>query len=317
MRRLAAAAFLAALSAFGIVRRRRPPRVPVSNAKVVIIVGATEGTTSTYRSYADQAYAEAIKYTSNVTKVYSPNATWSKVKAAVAGANIVVYFGHGNGWPSPYTYDPKYTTKDGMGLNDPAHLSDSVHKYYGEPSMATLSLAPNAIVLLGNLCYASGNSEPGETAPSVTVAHQRIDNYAAGFIKGGARAVIADGHGGLVSYIRGLFTTGQTIVDLWRSVPNFHGHVTRSPRPDRPATRRTPTRTRRRAATTARSSRSRRSRRPRSRTSSATRARSRDARRSRAGAGRRARHAAPRSARRPRSAGGRRRPRSTCPTGRA
>ena len=25
--------------------------------------------------------------------------------------------GHGNGWPSPYTYDPNYTTKDGFGLN--------------------------------------------------------------------------------------------------------------------------------------------------------------------------------------------------------
>jgi hypothetical protein len=113
-----------------------------------------------------------------------------------------------------------------MGLNDPTHLSDSVHKYYGEPYMAQLGLAPNAIVLLGNLCYASGNSEPGGTAPTVSVARQRIDNYAAGFLKGGARAVIADGHGGLVSYIRGLFTSSRTILDLWRSVPNYHGHET-------------------------------------------------------------------------------------------
>jgi flagellar hook assembly protein FlgD len=225
LRRLAAAAALAALTAFG-VSAPTSAAVPVSNAKVVIIVGATEGTTSTYRSYADQAYAEAIKYTSRVTKVYSPNATWSKVKAAAAGANILLYYGHGNGWPSPYPYDPQYTTKDGMGLNDPTHLSDSVHKYYGEPSMAQLGLAPNAIVLLGNLCYASGNSEPGGTAPSVSVARQRIDNYSAGFLKGGARAVIADGHGGLISYIRGLFTSSRTIVDLWRSVPDFHGHAT-------------------------------------------------------------------------------------------
>jgi hypothetical protein len=100
LRRLAAAALLAALTAFG-VSAPAAAAVPVSNAKVVIVVGATEGTTSTYRSYADQAYAEAIKYTSRVTKVYSPNATWSKVKAAVAGANIVLYYGHGNGWPSP------------------------------------------------------------------------------------------------------------------------------------------------------------------------------------------------------------------------
>ena len=197
MRRLAAAAALAALTAFGVAAPAAAA-VPVSTAKVVIIVGATRRhDRAPIAPYADQAYAEAIKYTSRVTKVYSPNATWSKVKAAVAGANIVLYYGHGNGWPSPYTYDPQYTTKDGMGLNDPTHLSDNVHKYYGEPYMAQLGLAPNAIVLLGNLCYASGNSEPGGTAPSVSVARQRIDNYAAGFLKGGARAVIADGHGGL------------------------------------------------------------------------------------------------------------------------
>jgi flagellar hook assembly protein FlgD len=225
LRRLAAAAFLAVLTAIGSIGSVAAA-VPISTAKVVIIVGATQGSTSTYRSYADAAYAEAIKYTSRVTKVYSPNATWSKVKAAVAGANIVLYYGHGNGWPSPYTYDPNYTTKDGFGLNDPTNLSDNVHKYYGEPYMAQLGLAPNAIVLLGNLCYASGNSEPGGTAPTVSVARQRIDNYAAGFMKGGARAVIADGHGSLVPYIRGLFTTGQTVINLWRSAPNYHAHET-------------------------------------------------------------------------------------------
>ena len=232
MRRPALAAALALLGAIGAAAP--VAAVQTSSAKVVIIVGATEGTTSTYRSYADQAYAEAIKYTSRVTRVYSPNATWAKVKAATAGANIVLYYGHGNGWPSPYTYDPAFTTKDGFGLNDPNILSDNVHKYYGEPSVDDLGLAPNAIVLLGNLCYASGNSEPGGAAPSVTVAHQRIDNYAAGFLKGNAEAVIADGHGGLVSYIRALFTTNQSIVNLWRSVPDFHNHVaafasTRSP----------------------------------------------------------------------------------------
>ena len=36
------------------------------------------------------------------SKVYSPYATWSAVKAALQGANIVVYLGHGNGFPNPY-----------------------------------------------------------------------------------------------------------------------------------------------------------------------------------------------------------------------
>ncbi|HEX7347830.1 MAG TPA: FlgD immunoglobulin-like domain containing protein [Candidatus Limnocylindrales bacterium] len=198
-------------------------------AKVVIVVGATHGATAKYRSYADAAYAEAIKHTPNVVKVYSPNATWSKVKSAAVGASILIYFGHGNGWPSPYTYDPNYTTKDGMGLNADLNgdgkLSDYENKYYGEPSVKTLDLAPNAIVLLHHLCYASGNSEPGHAQPTVTVARQRISNYAAGFIASNAQAVLADGHRGPVDYIRALFTTDQTIEAMWRTAPGNNGHV--------------------------------------------------------------------------------------------
>src|SRR3990172_10512600 len=57
--------------------------VGLSSAKVVIIVGATHSSTSRYRDIADSAYAEAIKYSSNVVKVYSPNATWAAVKPAL------------------------------------------------------------------------------------------------------------------------------------------------------------------------------------------------------------------------------------------
>ena len=131
------------------------------------------------------------------------------VKAATVGASIVIYFGHGNGWPSPYTYDPKYTTKDGFGLNASAGNGDGNTKYYGEPSVATLDLAPNAIVLLHHLCYASGNSEPGHAAPSVATARKRVDNYGAGFLRTNARAVLADGHRGPVEYLRAIFTTDQ------------------------------------------------------------------------------------------------------------
>jgi flagellar hook assembly protein FlgD len=194
--------------------------------KVVIVVGATHSVTTRYRSYADAAYAEAIKYTPNVVKVYSPNATWAAVKAAANGASILIYFGHGNGWPSPYTYDAKYTTKDGFGLNATAGNGDNNNKYYGEPYVSTLELADNAIVLLHHLCYASGNSEPGAAAPSVTTARKRIDNYGAGFLRGKARAVLADGHRGPVDYLKAIFTTNQTIESLWRKAPNANGNVT-------------------------------------------------------------------------------------------
>ena len=155
--------------------------------KVVIVVGATHGATAGYRADADVAYAEARKYTPNVVKVYSPNATWAKVKAAAVGASVVIYLGHGNGWPSPYTYDPAYTTKDGFGLNATAGAGDSNNKYYGEPYIATLDLAPGALVILNHLCYASGNSEPGNPEPSITVARQRADNYASALPEGRRR----------------------------------------------------------------------------------------------------------------------------------
>ena len=195
---------------------------PLSTAKVVLIVGATGSATANYRDVADSAYATAIQYSSNVVKVYSPNATWAAAKAAMTGASVVIYLGHGNGWPSPYTYDPSYTTKDGMGLNATANSGDSNTKYYGEPALATVDLAPNAVVLLNHLCYASGNSEPQNPAPTLSVAQQRADNYGQGFIKAGAGAVIAEGHGSINGMIRDLFTTHQSVVDLWRGQYDYH-----------------------------------------------------------------------------------------------
>ena len=223
MRKTVAALFVTLVAMLGIW----VPSVSaayVSNAKVVIIVGAVHGQTDSYRQRGDAAYYEAKKYTPNVTRVYSPNATWSKVKSATTNANIVIYMGHGNGWPSPYTYDPNYTTKDGFGLNATAGNGDYNVKYYGEPSVDDLDLAPNAIILLHHLCYASGNSEPGNAEPSVTTAKQRATNYAAGFLRSPARAVIADGHMGAAYYLRGLFTTNQSILSLWRNAPNYNGN---------------------------------------------------------------------------------------------
>ncbi len=223
MRKSAVALAFALVATLGIIVPSAA--AATSDPKVVIIVGATHGATAGYRADADVAYAEAIKYTSNVVKVYSPNATWSNVKAAVVGAAVVIYMGHGNGWPSPYTYDANYTTKDGFGLNATAGAGDYNNKYYGEPSIATIALAPGAIVLLHHLCYASGNSEPGNPEPTVSVARQRADNYAAAFLKAGASAVIADGHSGAERYLRALFTTHQSIEDMWRTMPNGNGNI--------------------------------------------------------------------------------------------
>jgi hypothetical protein len=164
-----------------------------------------------------------------VVKVYSPNATWARVKSAVSGASIVIYFGHGNGWPSPYTFDPNYTTKDGFGLNATEGNGDYNNKYYGEPYVSTLNLAPGAVVMLHHLCYAAGNSEPGQPEPSISVARQRVDNYASGFLRAGAAAVIADGHAGPEGYLQAMFTTQQPLESMWANQPTANGNIVSFP----------------------------------------------------------------------------------------
>ena len=185
------------------------------------------GHTAHYKDDANQIVGEARRWTSNVVKVYTPNATWTKVKAAAQGASVLVYLGHGNGWPSIYA--PFQTlTKDGLGL-DPSSGADSTRTvYYGESYISRdIRLAPNAVVLLYHLCYASGNTEPGLAVGSFATSRQRVDNYGAGFIGAGARAVIAEGHPAhpVVDGIRQLFTKSRTLETVFRSAPTAHDNV--------------------------------------------------------------------------------------------
>jgi flagellar hook assembly protein FlgD len=134
--------------------------------------------------------------------------------------------GHGNGFPSPYSTSPNPNTQNGMGLNATAGAGDSNTKYYGERFIANeVDLAPNAVVILSHNCYASGNSEPGRAEPSLSVARARIDNFAAGFLRAGARAVIAEGHSDPSFFIEQLFATHQTIEQIWRGGPRPHGNT--------------------------------------------------------------------------------------------
>ena len=203
------------------------PAMAASPAKVVVVVGPAGGLTAHYRTDADAIAAEARRYTPDVTRIYTPNATWAKVKAAAQGANVLVYLGHGNG--SPSIYGPlQPITKDGLGL-DPGSGADSTRTvYYGEDFIRKdILLAPNAVVLLYHLCYASGNTEPGLAVGTFSEVRQRVDNYGAGFIGAGARAVFAEGHPAhpATHLIRRLFTTDRTMESLFRGGPTAHGNV--------------------------------------------------------------------------------------------
>jgi hypothetical protein len=225
MRKLAFALVIGLLASLGALGTAvQPVNAMGAEAKVVIVVGATQSTTDSYRSHGDEAAATFARYTSNIVKVYSPNATWAAVQAAARGASVLVYLGHGSGFPNPYN-SARVSGDDGMGLNATAGNGDGNTKFYGESYMAQLGLAANAVVLLSHLCYASGNSEPGNGTPTFEVAQARVDNYAAGFLQGNARAVIAEGTGSLSPYIDDLFSSGLTVDQIWKTYPGFHGNV--------------------------------------------------------------------------------------------
>jgi hypothetical protein len=189
----------------------------------VIIVGPVGSSTASYRDSARRYAAQARSYGANVVEIYSPNATWARVKAAAQGAKVVIYLGHGNGSPSPYGAFSKYS-KDGFGLNRTAAAGNSNTKYWGEYYIDTqIRLAPNAVVILNRLCYASGNSEWGRANPTKTVAKQRVQNYASGFLRAGARAIFAEGITSASYVLYGLFRTNRSIGAIFKSSPNWSG----------------------------------------------------------------------------------------------
>jgi flagellar hook assembly protein FlgD len=194
------------------------------NPKVVVIAGPVGSLNTHYRADADAIAATARKYTSNVVVLKTPRATWSRVKPALQGASIVVYLGHGNGWPSIYAPYQPYT-KDGLGLDPETGANGVAHVYYGEYYIARdIKLAPNAIVLFHHLCYASGNTSDGLPIGTLSDSKQRVDNYGAGFFAAGARAVIADVSHPHTAYITALFTARQTIDRMFHIYPTYHGN---------------------------------------------------------------------------------------------
>jgi hypothetical protein len=217
-RRLIVVALLAAFAAsLGVMATPKPTLA--ATMKVVVVVGPAGSSTTKYRDSA-RVYAKlARSYGASVTEIYSPYATWSRVKAAAKGANLLIYLGHGNGYPSPYGAFQRYT-KDGMGLNATYGNGNSNVKYWGEYYIdRDIQMARNAVVILNRLCYASGNSEWGWANPTKSTAIKRIDNYGAGFLRAGARVVFAEAVNSVSHHVRSLFTTSSTMNAILMSHP--------------------------------------------------------------------------------------------------
>lgn len=184
--------------------------------KVVIVVGPTGRKTAIYLYRARRLAAVARAYGATVVQVYSPRATLARVRAAAVGANLLIYLGHGNGYPSPHG---AFTAlrRNGMGLNAAITGSNRNTRYYGEAYMAGLKLARGAVVILSHLCYASGNNEGMRGRPARRVAMIRADGYASGFLRAGASAVFAAGIDDPAYIVRALFGGAKTVRSIFWS----------------------------------------------------------------------------------------------------
>jgi hypothetical protein len=220
--RVIVTALICAVAA-GLGALAAPQETRAASIKVVVVVGPAGSSTAKYRDSA-RVYAKlARSYGASVTEIYSPYATWTKVKAATRGANLLIYLGHGNGYPSPYGAFQRYT-KDGMGLNATSGNGNYNVKYWGEYYIdRDIQMARNAVVILNRLCYASGNSEWGSANPSKSTAIKRVDNYGAGFLRTGARMVFAEAINSVSPHIKSLFTTNRTMDSILMSSPSASG----------------------------------------------------------------------------------------------
>lgn len=209
---------LAAAFAAGSVLASVPAEARAAGEKVVIIVGPVGGLTDNYRTKADAVAATATAAGATVVKVYSPKATWAKVKAAVAGADVIVYFGHGNGFPSPYSATENPDRVNGWGLNRTETNGDgdswaSTMVYCGEKALLGtlkssdgqaqwdycggkngtqgISPKPGFVMVYSNACYAPGAGEGHDVPATQDVARARVANYSFPALKLGAGAYFA------------------------------------------------------------------------------------------------------------------------------
>jgi hypothetical protein len=210
------AALAAALLISSAVFVSAPSPTHAAAQKVAIIVGPTAISTSNYVPTADKIAATASAAGATVVKAYCANATPAKVLAAVQGANIIVYLGHGNGFPNPYssTLDPN--TVNGWGLaKGGTGCTDTNLKYYGEAWIkANAHPAAGFNMIYSNACYTPG---AGETRGATeATAKARVGYYSRTVLGMGARAYFASD----------MWQGSAKIVDLILRNPNMtYGNI--------------------------------------------------------------------------------------------
>jgi len=246
---LAIAFLLAFASVAGTVPGIRPPTVAAAGPKVAIIVGPVGSLTSSYRNSANRVADAAAAAGATVAKAYSPSATWAKVRAAVNGANVIVYFGHGNGYPNPYTTGFEYTDRvNGWGLNRTTSGGDADNwsttmVYCGEKALlgtmtssdgaaqrqycsgGPITPAPGFTMVYAQAHYAPGFGERYEESDPITTlseARQRVKNYSTPVLRLGAGGYFATAYSDAHEIVTRLLTQpGSTYGQIFQQGDGF------------------------------------------------------------------------------------------------
>ena len=206
-------------------------QVRAADRKVAIIVGPVGSLSDNYRSAANRVADAAVAAGATVAKAYSPNATWSKVKNAVNGANVIVYFGHGNGFPNPYASAENTDRVNGWGLNRTTSngdsddwsrtmaycgerallgkltsADDSIRKNYcGGTANDGITPAPGFTMVYAQAHYAPGFGEryrESDPLPTLSEGQQRVRNYSYPMLALGARGYFATAYGDADDIVR-------------------------------------------------------------------------------------------------------------------
>jgi len=135
--------------------------------KVVIVVGPVEGSTAKYIEHARQYAAQARAYGATVTEIYSPRATWTKVKAAAVGL-VADEYRHGQAG------DPSWTGTADIDLTE-----DEVKRLYAGEALEH-PLAAELPCHTGLVLHSSNGSALGRVHPDKQVRLVRGDREAFG-----------------------------------------------------------------------------------------------------------------------------------------
>lgn len=201
-----------------------PPEVP---PKAVLVVGPVDPpehvATRSYIAWADRMAVIMENHGLNVVKVYWPDSTWENVRAAIGGASIVVYKGHGFGLGDlPADPTEMYGSLNGFCLVDP---TDPAGARLGTQDMliTTNRLAENAVSFFF-CCYCAGGSSSDPSPVSEALARRRIEAYSSTVLRmggGGYFSVTSD-----ESILADFFAhPDKTLGDLYKSAGGDPEHV--------------------------------------------------------------------------------------------